>query len=73
MKHVTFSRPIAPYNAGDKRVVPDGVAAKLQAEGALSASEPWPANAAAPAPPKLSRQMFRPERPRGASAARLVE
>lgn len=42
MKHVTFARAIAPYGVGDKRLVPDAVAAQLEKDGALSKIEQWP-------------------------------
>ena len=33
MKHVTFTKPMIPHNVGDRRLVPDAVAARLEAEG----------------------------------------
>lgn len=43
MKLVTFGRPMAPHGVGDTRLVSDDVAQRLQKDGALSASEAWPA------------------------------
>jgi hypothetical protein len=50
MKHVTFTRDMCPHVAGETRVLPDAIAAQLEAEGAIKASPPdWPAAAAPPA------------------------
>jgi hypothetical protein len=65
MKLVTFARPMAPYCAGETRLVEDAVAARLEADGALSASETWPEVAPDEAnsvrAPK--RKAVKPERP----------
>ncbi len=43
MKHVTFIKPMAPYPAGGRLLVPDEVAARLEAEGAIEPNPPyWP-------------------------------
>jgi len=42
MKHITFAQTTGEFRAGDKRVVPDEVAAKLPKDAVL-ASETWPA------------------------------
>jgi hypothetical protein len=40
MKHVTFTRDMAPYRAGEMRLVPDGVAADLEASGDIKPNPP---------------------------------
>ena len=40
MKHVTFTRPMIPHNVGDRRLVPDAVAARLEAEGLIEPDPP---------------------------------
>ena len=40
MKHVTFTKPMIPHNVGDRRLVPDAVAARLEAEGAIEPNPP---------------------------------
>ena len=43
MKHVTFIRDMKPYQAGGMALMPDELAAKLEAEGAIMANPPaWP-------------------------------
>jgi len=42
MKHVTFAQSAGEFRAGDKRVVPDEVAARFPKEAVLSV-ETWPA------------------------------
>jgi hypothetical protein len=43
MKHVTFTRTMLPQRAGDRRILPDDVAARLEAEGAILPDPPdWP-------------------------------
>lgn len=69
MKLVTFGRAEMPYNAGDKRLVPDDVAENLRRSGVLSAVETWPKPAAPPPPPapatpqKPARPVIKPVRP----------
>lgn len=58
MKHVTFTRDMKPYRAGDKRLVPDHVADELTLAGAI-APEP-------PDFPAQSEQRPREQRPRRA-------
>jgi len=65
MRHVTFGKPVPPYCVGDKRLMPDALAKKLETDGLLSASEPWPATAAAPATKKPRRPTPTIERPAG--------
>jgi hypothetical protein len=44
MKHVTFTRDKKPYQAGGMAVLPDELAARLEAEGAIERNPPaWPA------------------------------
>jgi|GEM_PF-2063653 hypothetical protein len=44
MKHVTFTRDMRPYSAGSRALLPDDVAVRLEAEGAIQANPPaWPA------------------------------
>jgi hypothetical protein len=50
-KLVTFNRAMSPYAAGESRLVPDDVAERLDSEGVLSASKPFPEGAAAVPPP----------------------
>lgn len=57
MKHVTFTRDMRAqgFNAGERRLLPDELAAKLEAEGAIEPNPPtWPAQSAGqkPAPPQ---------------------
>lgn len=48
LRHVTFAVAQAPFGVGDKLLVPASEAARLEAEGLLSANEPWgPVEAAA--------------------------
>lgn len=43
MKQVTFARPQAPFGVGEKRLVPDDVAATLEKEGVIEPNPPsWP-------------------------------
>lgn len=42
MKLVEFTRDMRPQAAGSTRVVPDDVAARLEAEGAVRNVRPWP-------------------------------
>ena len=48
MKHVTFRKPMIPHNVGDRRLVPDALAARLEAEGLIEPNPPDfpPANVA---------------------------
>jgi hypothetical protein len=73
MKLVTFNRSMRPYGAGDSLVVPDAMAAELEADGAVRDVRPFPPVAVAPvkldaepapavAPPKHHRVMT-PELP----------
>lgn len=58
MRLVTFARAMAPHGPGDTRLVSDDVARRLDRDGALSASEPWPAKAAAAAAQKPRRPIL---------------
>jgi hypothetical protein len=40
MKHVTFTRDMRPYSAGSRALLPDDVAVRLEAEGAIQANPP---------------------------------
>lgn len=40
MKHVTFIKPMIPHNVGDRRLVPDAIAARLEAEGRIAPNPP---------------------------------
>lgn len=63
MKHVTFTRDMRPYSAGEMRLVPDDVAAQLEADDAIRPNPPsWPA----PAPDAET-----PEQPAGKPQLRL--
>lgn len=42
MKLVEFTRDMRPQTAGSTRIVPDDVAARLEAEGAVCNVRPWP-------------------------------
>ncbi len=72
MKQVTFSQPMAPHNVGETRLVPDAVAKKLDAAGAISASKPFgPPETAAPQHPRRPKpKIFRPAGPRDARIAK---
>lgn len=72
MKLVTFGGDMAPHGAGDTRLVPDEVAQQLEDDGKLSASEPWPADAASRAPEKPVRPILKPGRPTGGSSPRTA-
>jgi hypothetical protein len=50
MKVATFTRAMAPYVAGESRVVPDDVAARLEQDGDATLS-PFPPTDVAPARP----------------------
>lgn len=71
MRQVTFAKAQAPFGVGDKRLVPDDVAARLEGEGVISASEPFPPRASAPERPK--RPALKPERPTGTLDLRIAE
>jgi hypothetical protein len=72
MKLVTFSRPMAPHGVGDTRLVPDNVAHQLQEDGAISASEPWPASAPVSAPESPRRPIVKPARAIGVADTRVA-
>ena len=40
MKHVTFTKPMIPHHVVDRRLVPDAVAARLEAEGVIAPNPP---------------------------------
>jgi hypothetical protein len=65
MKHVTFIKPMIPHNIGDRRLVPDAVAARLEAEGLIAPNPPDfpPSNVAGLAP--AAGQAALPAKPRG--------
>jgi hypothetical protein len=71
MRHVTFAQAILPYNAGDKRIVPDEMAANLEAGGYLSANEPFGPKAAQD-PKKPHRPMLKIGRPSGIPDTRVA-
>jgi hypothetical protein len=51
MKLVTFTRDMKPQQAGDQRLVPDDMAARLVAEGSAKDPRDWsPKTAAEPSP-----------------------
>jgi hypothetical protein len=63
MKHVTFTREMRPYVPGERRVVPDEVAARLEAEGAIAPDPPdWPAAAMAQQPGPGEASHRKPQR-----------
>ena len=43
MKLVTFNRAMAPFSAGESKLVDDETALRLQDEGAISSSSDFPA------------------------------
>lgn len=63
MKHVTFTRDMKPQRAGEMRLLPDDVAAQLEADGAIEPNPPsWPAgseNKPAEAKPSRRSRMMR--------------
>jgi hypothetical protein len=67
MKLVTFARSVASHGKGDKRLVPDDLAKKLDAAGDISAAESWP-----PAPQRPTRAAPKPGRPAGAPDSRMA-
>jgi hypothetical protein len=71
MRLVTFGRAMAPHAAGDTRLVSDSVAKRLDSEGLLSATEPYPP-AAAPAAKKPTRPILKPTRPATAPDQRVA-
>ncbi len=59
MKSVEFTRDMRPNTAGSTRIVPDDVAARLEAEGSVRNVKPWPERAESGVPlvaakPKLT-------------------
>jgi hypothetical protein len=61
MKHVTFTQDMRPYRIGDMRLVPDEIAAKLEAEGAIKPNPPtWPEGAAGDEPVAPRRRVRPP-------------
>lgn len=70
MKLVTFAGAMAPYVAGEKRLVPDALAGELEAQGALTASEAWPPHARTPAAVAPRRPVISVRRPSGAPDSR---
>ena len=64
MKHVTFTRDMLPIRAGEQRVLPDDVAARMESEGAVAPNAPdWPPQPAAdPKPFALTEPEPEPER-----------
>ncbi len=78
MRQITFGRAVPGHNPGDRRVVPDHIAAALDAAGELTANEPWPpgsAAAPAPAPPakRPERPSFAPRRRSGVPDSRRIQ
>jgi hypothetical protein len=57
MKHVTFTKPMIPHNVGDRRLVPDPIAARLEAEGRIAPNPPDfpPAKVAGQAAPPVGK------------------
>jgi len=61
---VTFAVPMGRHGVGDTRLVPDAVAARLDDEGALSASQSWPDNPYdVPAAQRPQRPVIKTRRP----------
>lgn len=64
MRHVEFTRVMQPYQPGDRRVLPDELAAKLVKEdtvkdlGAFPPADVVPATAAPVVPEERSRRYF---------------
>ena len=67
MKLVTFSKTVAPFSVGDKRLVPDDLAEKLKRDDAISASELWPA------PQMPDRPMLKPDRLASPAGRRIAK
>lgn len=67
MMLVTFARPMPPFVAGEKRLLPQEVIDQLEADD-IAAMEPWPAQpeaapAATVAPPRApERPVLKPNR-----------
>jgi hypothetical protein len=73
VKLVTFARATPPHGAGDTRLLPDDVADRLGAEGALSASVAWPAGTPASAKARKPRRVVPvPTRPAGRPDGRIA-
>ncbi len=72
MKLVTFARAMAPHGAGETRLLPDDVAASLDAEGALSAVCDWPAGVASAQARKPRRVVPVITRPIGVADGRIA-
>jgi hypothetical protein len=63
MKLVTFTRDMRPHSAGDTRVVPDDVAARLVDAGDVEPNPPpFPAGASEAQEPRAERQTYRTKR-----------
>lgn len=75
MRHVTFGKAAAPFNAGEKRLVPDEVAGDLERSGMLIANEPWPpvTEADPVAARKPARPVLSPKRPTGTADRRAAK
>lgn len=67
MRHVTFAVTMAPHLAGEKRLLPEEIATKLEKEGKLLANDPWPPSAH-PAPSEPVRQ----EKPQAVKPERAI-
>jgi hypothetical protein len=52
MKLVRFTKDMAPHKAGDKRLVPDDVASRLEEAGEVDDVQPFPVVAASETPRK---------------------
>lgn len=62
MKHVTFTRMMSPHQPGERRILPDDVAARLEREGVIAPHPPsWPEGAEA-APSDSEKQKYRHKR-----------
>lgn len=58
LKHVTFARAMPPQHAGDRRLLPADLAARLEREGAIEPNPPdWPPHAK-PAPAAKPRKRY---------------
>ena len=69
MQLVTFARDMAPHSAGEKRLVPDDVAAGLLESGDISDMEDWPAMA----PSDRQRPVLSVRRPSAAGGYRTKD
>ena len=64
MKLVEFTRDMRPQMAGSTRILPDDVAARLEAEGAVRNVRPWPERTDSGVPVVAAPQVTPVEKPR---------